>query len=172
MTPEEEPSTGEGHARWSLSSLMRNMLSGEVFRVLGGKKAEKTLGNVVDPNSSPSQLIQHDEATKVIQGLIPEALKDVLNPTTVREMLSQLGDADLQDPDAAQVQAKKLAENEVIQRTLSTTRRGKTIRNEGPRVGSNDPCPCCSGKKFKKCHKNDPEGLAKLLAEREKTEEC
>lgn len=25
------------------------------------------------------------------------------------------------------------------------------IRNEGPRVGRNDPCPCGSGKKFKKC---------------------
>ena len=24
-------------------------------------------------------------------------------------------------------------------------------RNEGPRVGRNDPCPCGSGKKFKKC---------------------
>ena len=24
-------------------------------------------------------------------------------------------------------------------------------RNEGPRVGRNDPCPCGSGKKYKKC---------------------
>jgi len=26
-----------------------------------------------------------------------------------------------------------------------------TQRNEGPRVGRNDPCPCGSGKKYKKC---------------------
>jgi len=26
-----------------------------------------------------------------------------------------------------------------------------TVRREGPRVGRNDPCPCGSGKKFKKC---------------------
>ncbi|MFO1022321.1 MAG: preprotein translocase subunit SecA [Planctomycetales bacterium] len=26
------------------------------------------------------------------------------------------------------------------------------IRNRGPRVGRNDPCPCGSGKKFKNCH--------------------
>jgi hypothetical protein len=26
-----------------------------------------------------------------------------------------------------------------------------TIRNTGPKVGRNDPCPCGSGKKFKKC---------------------
>jgi preprotein translocase subunit SecA len=28
----------------------------------------------------------------------------------------------------------------------------KTIVNEGPKVGRNDPCPCGSGKKYKKCH--------------------
>ncbi len=26
-----------------------------------------------------------------------------------------------------------------------------TVKNEGPKVGRNDPCPCGSGKKFKKC---------------------
>lgn len=28
----------------------------------------------------------------------------------------------------------------------------QTIRNTGPKVGRNDPCPCGSGKKFKNCH--------------------
>ena len=28
----------------------------------------------------------------------------------------------------------------------------QTITREGPKVGRNDPCPCGSGKKFKKCH--------------------
>ncbi|MBM3777230.1 MAG: preprotein translocase subunit SecA [Acidimicrobiia bacterium] len=28
----------------------------------------------------------------------------------------------------------------------------KTVRNEGPKVGRNAPCPCGSGKKYKKCH--------------------
>ncbi|MBM4336809.1 MAG: preprotein translocase subunit SecA [Deltaproteobacteria bacterium] len=27
-----------------------------------------------------------------------------------------------------------------------------TVTREGPKVGRNDPCPCGSGKKFKKCH--------------------
>ncbi|HSQ19275.1 MAG TPA: SEC-C metal-binding domain-containing protein, partial [Blastocatellia bacterium] len=27
----------------------------------------------------------------------------------------------------------------------------KPIRNKGPRIGRNDPCPCGSGKKYKKC---------------------
>jgi SEC-C motif-containing protein len=28
----------------------------------------------------------------------------------------------------------------------------KPVVREGPRVGRNDPCPCGSGKKYKKCH--------------------
>ncbi len=28
----------------------------------------------------------------------------------------------------------------------------RTIRNEGPKVGRNDPCPCGSGLKYKNCH--------------------
>ena len=28
----------------------------------------------------------------------------------------------------------------------------ETFRREGPKVGRNDPCPCGSGKKYKKCH--------------------
>jgi SEC-C motif domain protein len=28
----------------------------------------------------------------------------------------------------------------------------ETVVREGPKVGRNDPCPCGSGKKFKKCH--------------------
>ena len=27
----------------------------------------------------------------------------------------------------------------------------RTVRNEGPKVGRNDPCPCGSGKKYKNC---------------------
>jgi SEC-C motif-containing protein len=32
-----------------------------------------------------------------------------------------------------------------------TTPKPKTERHEGPRVGRNDPCPCGSGRKYKKC---------------------
>ena len=28
----------------------------------------------------------------------------------------------------------------------------RTVRNDGPKVGRNDPCPCGSGKKYKNCH--------------------
>ncbi|SKA74357.1 YchJ family protein [Desulfobaculum bizertense] len=36
--------------------------------------------------------------------------------------------------------------------THGRVRRGnETVRRESPKVGRNDPCPCGSGKKFKKC---------------------
>ena len=28
----------------------------------------------------------------------------------------------------------------------------QTVKREGKKVGRNDPCPCGSGKKYKKCH--------------------
>jgi preprotein translocase subunit SecA len=29
--------------------------------------------------------------------------------------------------------------------------RGKTVKRDGKKIGRNDPCPCGSGKKYKKC---------------------
>jgi preprotein translocase subunit SecA len=29
--------------------------------------------------------------------------------------------------------------------------KGKTVKREGKKVGRNEPCPCGSGKKYKKC---------------------
>jgi preprotein translocase subunit SecA len=34
-----------------------------------------------------------------------------------------------------------------------------TLRREAPKVGRNDPCPCGSGKKYKKCHMSAEENL-------------
>jgi len=28
----------------------------------------------------------------------------------------------------------------------------QTVKREGKKVGRNDPCPCGSGRKYKKCH--------------------
>lgn len=39
----------------------------------------------------------------------------------------------------------------------------KPFVHTGATVGRNDPCPCGSGKKFKKCHMGNEEQLAELL---------
>ena len=36
--------------------------------------------------------------------------------------------------------------------TLDDRYRVETIRRDAPKVGRNDPCPCGSGRKFKRCH--------------------
>ena len=38
--------------------------------------------------------------------------------------------------------------------------KGEPVRRERPKVGRNDPCPCGSGKKYKKCHGKDEEAAA------------
>jgi preprotein translocase subunit SecA len=40
------------------------------------------------------------------------------------------------------------------------TARAEPVRRERPKVGRNDPCPCGSGKKYKKCHGKDEEAAA------------
>jgi uncharacterized protein YecA (UPF0149 family) len=53
---------------------------------------------------------------------------------------------------------KKLAEHttkHLLEMRLSPTRR--QLNRRPPKVGRNEPCPCGSGKKFKKCHLNKTE---------------
>ncbi len=38
-----------------------------------------------------------------------------------------------------------------LQRREQLNPAAATVRRESPRVGRNDPCPCGSGKKYKKC---------------------
>jgi preprotein translocase subunit SecA len=53
-------------------------------------------------------------------------------------------------------QRRLQAQKEKQQRQLNmgdgTPKKPDTLRREGSKVGRNDPCPCGSGKKFKKCH--------------------
>jgi preprotein translocase subunit SecA len=50
---------------------------------------------------------------------------------------------------------QKKHEKELRELTFGAPEEGtaaKTVSNGGPKVGRNDPCPCGSGKKYKKCH--------------------
>jgi preprotein translocase subunit SecA len=53
------------------------------------------------------------------------------------------------DPGAAQSAFAKKAQP---REASGGTDEVQTVRREGPKVGRNDPCPCGSGKKYKKCH--------------------
>ena len=48
---------------------------------------------------------------------------------------------------------EKMPDINLVDGKLSQDKGGisKTIVNEGPKIGRNDPCPCGSGKKYKNC---------------------
>ena len=89
-----------------------------------------------------------------------QAMLDRIDTTTIRSLFN------------LQVVAEESPE-EIRRRRLAARRRGgmqftgpnqgaaaggeeagkvKTVVRDQPKVGRNDPCPCGSGKKYKKCH--------------------
>lgn len=46
---------------------------------------------------------------------------------------------------------KEIYDDETRDRLYKEMKRSMTVVNEGPKIGRNDPCPCGSGKKYKKC---------------------
>ncbi len=55
---------------------------------------------------------------------------------------------------AAAVQAPggQAVEKNPMAEASQAGKQSRTIKRETPKVGRNDPCPCGSGKKYKKCH--------------------
>jgi preprotein translocase subunit SecA len=53
------------------------------------------------------------------------------------------------DPSAAQ---SAFAQKAQPREASGGTDEVQTFKRESPKVGRNDPCPCGSGKKYKKCH--------------------
>ena len=47
---------------------------------------------------------------------------------------------------------QKQREKELKELQFGAVAAPKTVSNGGPMVQRNDPCPCGSGKKYKKCH--------------------
>ena len=43
-------------------------------------------------------------------------------------------------------------ESMLEQRAIQLKQKGFTLVRRIPKIGRNDPCPCNSGKKFKRCH--------------------
>ena len=52
---------------------------------------------------------------------------------------------------ASQVKREKVARETAASGTPEAQVKQQPIRNKGKKVGPNDPCPCGSGKKYKKC---------------------
>ena len=68
------------------------------------------------------------------------------DPADAAELLSVFADAGGTLVDTAPHYGEGHAEE------LLGTLLHKTVRRDEPKVGRNDPCPCGSGKKYKRCH--------------------
>jgi tetratricopeptide (TPR) repeat protein len=80
-----------------------------------------------------------------------------LAPARLREHLAELPDGvspeqnaagDLQTEEAAPAGQEGAA---AVDASLASAPPPAAVRREGPKVGRNDPCPCGSGRKFKRC---------------------
>ncbi len=54
-------------------------------------------------------------------------------------------------PAAAPIEREQVAKPTMASHGDGSVNTNKTVRNSGEKVGRNDPCPCGSGKKYKKC---------------------
>ena len=91
--------------------------------------------------------------SEMLDGLYKDASEMVLRVRVRKEDESGLGT----DLDNAQYQHESIPAAAGRPEETSSSGGGAesakpvTIRNKDPKVGRNDPCPCGSGKKFKKC---------------------
>jgi preprotein translocase subunit SecA len=71
-----------------------------------------------------------------------------LNTKTVHEDSSAISDAQRM-VDTGRAQQRSAANERALKDALE---KPEPLRRDTPKVGRNDPCPCGSGKKYKKCH--------------------
>jgi hypothetical protein len=90
------------------------------------------------------------ESEKELAGLAPTYLADTVEHLRDWYWFKPITPRPLRKRESVSGHLREAGE---YQPSLSST----TIRNESPRIGRNDPCPCGSGKKFKKCcMRNEP----------------
>ena len=74
-----------------------------------------------------------------------EAMIQAIREETIRRMFL------VQLRPAQEVKREKVAKETGTAAATKTTVKKQPIRNAAKKVGPNDPCPCGSGKKYKKC---------------------
>ena len=47
---------------------------------------------------------------------------------------------------------EKMGQQHTIEHRGDSNQKVETVKRTGKKVGRNEPCPCGSGKKYKKCH--------------------
>jgi preprotein translocase subunit SecA len=95
-----------------------------------------------------------DRIASQVTGTIFRIAAEVTEPTADRwQITSQVHESPVEDiPDDHPALNGQSGGHSGGQRPNQSEPAVEPIRNFGNRVGRNDPCPCGSGKKYKKCH--------------------
>jgi preprotein translocase subunit SecA len=116
--------------------------------------------------------IQANAVTKIFRVQIQREEEQVPQLAQKERQLDERGAANKSEEENAEQDAAERAAPRRGQRGGQKAARGgaaaeggpvekaEPVRRERPKVGRNDPCPCGSGKKYKKCHGKDEEAAA------------
>ncbi len=100
----------------------------------------------------PQILSFHHACGKSLAAIFPDKAMQAfygLGPEKIRGLLKQNYDATFGEPEKEIERCFHLSEESGTPEEL--TMQAKPIVRDGPKVSRNDPCPCGSGKKYKKC---------------------
>ncbi len=90
-----------------------------------------------------------DDVMKVLMTVRIQTQEEVEQAEREAERAVQMQNIQYQHTDYAEEPSE---ESQTASRAVSEEHPG-TLRNTAPKIGRNDPCPCGSGKKYKKCHR-------------------
>ncbi len=106
-------------------------------------------------------LIYKGEAYNLFRDMLSETNKEVVS-FLMQALLPKQAEAKMQEAEEQQTDMSGLETNRRADEAQSDAYKGASTGREkpsrrmpvvaGPKVGRNDPCPCGSGKKYKRCH--------------------
>jgi preprotein translocase subunit SecA len=104
--------------------------------------------------------IQENTVQKLFRVQIQKQEEQVPAVHVKERQMVEKGVADKSEDEADEQQQDQAAKRSRKARTTGDGPRTEPVKRDRPKVGRNDPCPCGSGKKYKKCHGKDEEASA------------
>ena len=119
------------------------------------KKKEKQADNqAAAPKASSKKETIEERLEREIDSL-PEAFKGKLKDPAIKKKFIDIAkrmEADGVNFKSIRQMKKWMKDHEAeLRGEGNNVPKVETVVNEGPKIGRNDPCPCGSGKKYKKC---------------------
>lgn len=119
------------------------------------KKKEETAAPTAEPAKNGKKESIEERIEREIDSL-PSMIKSKLQDPTIKKRFIDIAkrmEKDGVDFKSIRQMKKWMKNHEAELRAENGTAPAKveTVVHQGPKIGRNDPCPCGSGKKYKKC---------------------